>query len=242
MERVQTCWKLCGGAGVRLARMHVDELPERTQDYLKTLWNFEEHHGVDVAMPLGELARSTGQKLPACSEAVKRLHAKKLVSHERYAGARLTETGRSLAAAVARRHRLLESFLVTTLGYTWDEVHVEADQLEHACSDRFIDRLDNFLDHPARDPHGDPIPGADGTAEPLSARKLADVPADETVTMEQVDDADPELLRFLDEHGMRPGTQLTVTAAPAAGLMHVSVDGTASFALAEIAARDIAVH
>lgn len=221
--------------------MHLHDLPERTQDYLKTLWNYEERHGVGVAIPLGELARAAGQKLPTCSEAVKRLAAKGLVVHERYAGARLTEAGRELAVAVARRHRLLESFLVTTLGYSWDEVHEEADLLEHACSDRFVDRLDALLGHPSRDPHGDPIPAADGTAEPLSRCRLVDAVPGAEVVVEQVNDTDPELLRLLDRHGVRPGTRLILVGPAAAGLIEVSAEGGEPFALAEVAARDIAV-
>ena len=98
--------------------MHVSELPERTQDYLKILWNHEEKTGSDAAMPLGDLAKAAGQKLPTTSEAVKRLAAKGLVEHERYFGVRLVEEGRELAVAMVRRHRLLETFVVRTLGYT----------------------------------------------------------------------------------------------------------------------------
>lgn len=222
--------------------MHVSELPERTQDYLKILWNHEEKAGRDTAMPLGDLAKAAGQKLPTTSEAVKRLAAKGLVEHERYFGVRLVREGRELAVAMVRRHRLLETFLVRTLGYTWDEVHEEAEMLEHATSDRFVERIDAFLGAPARDPHGDPIPAADGTAEPLSRIMLADVPPNSPVTMEQVNDADGEFLRYLDKHGVRPGVRLTVVAPPVAGLLEVSVDGGASFSLGESAAREIAVR
>lgn len=222
--------------------MHVSELPERTQDYLKILWNHEEKAGSDIAMPLGDLAKAAGQKLPTTSEAVKRLAAKGLVEHERYFGVRLVQEGRELAVAMVRRHRLLETFLVRTLGYTWDEVHEEAEMLEHASSDRFVERIDAFLGAPARDPHGDPIPTADGTAEPLSRITLADVPPNSPVTMEQVNDADGEFLRYLDKHGVRPGVVLTVVAPPVAGLLEVSVDGGGSFSLGESAARDIAVR
>lgn len=222
--------------------MHVSELPERTQDYLKILWNHEEKAGSDTAMPLGDLAKAAGQKLPTTSEAVKRLAAKGLVEHERYFGVRLVQEGRELAVAMVRRHRLLETFLVRTLGYTWDEVHEEAEMLEHATSDRFVERIDAFLDTPARDPHGDPIPTADGTAEPLSHITLADVPPNSPVAMEQVNDTDGEFLRYLDKHGVRPGVVLTIVAPPVAGLLEVSVDGGGSVSLGESAARDIAVR
>lgn len=222
--------------------MHVTDLPERTQDYLKELFNHEERAGVNLPLALGDLAAALNQKLPTASEAVKRLAAKDLVIHERYRGVTLTGLGRDMARQVARRHRLLESFLVTTLGYTWDEVHEEADVLEHACSDRFIARLDAHLDFPTRDPHGDPIPRADGTTDPLSASTLAGIEAGTTVIMEQVNDSDPELLRFLAAQNMRPGSKVKVTEASLAGLLQVKVDGGAPFALAEVAAHEITVR
>lgn len=222
--------------------MHVTDLPERTQDYLKELFDHEERNGVDLPLALGDLAAALNQKLPTASEAVKRLAAKELVVHERYRGVTLTELGRDLSRQVARRHRLLETFLVETLGYTWDEVHDEADVLEHACTDRFIARLDAHLNHPTRDPHGDPIPRADGSTDPLSARTLAEVTVGQKVIMEQVNDDDAELLRFLAAQNMRPGAEVELTQPPLAGLLHISVDGGEPFALAEVAAHEITVR
>ena len=222
--------------------MHVTDLPERTQDYLKELFNHEERSGVNLPLALGDLAAALDQKLPTASEAVKRLAAKDLVVHERYRGVTLTDLGRDMAWQVARRHRLLESFLVTTLGYTWDEVHEEADLLEHACSDRFIARLDAHLDFPTRDPHGDPIPRADGSIDPLYPQTLDEVPAGTTVIMEQVNDSDPELLRFLAAQNMRPGSTVDIVEAPMAGLLHIAVDGGKPFALAQVAAHEITVR
>lgn len=222
--------------------MQLSQLPERTQDYLKILWNHEERHGSEAAMALGELAKAAEQKLPTASEAVKRLATQDLVIHERYSGVRLAPLGRHLAVGVVRRHRLVETFLVETLGYSWDEVHAEADVLEHACSDRFVERLDALLGHPTRDPHGDPIPGADGTAEALSELLLADAPLNTPVTVEQVNDADPDLLRLLDRHGVYPGVQLVIPAPAAAGLLEIDLVDGGRFTLAEVAARDITVR
>ena len=222
--------------------MHVTDLPERTQDYLKELFDHEERNGVDLPLALGDLAAALNQKLPTASEAVKRLAAKELVVHERYRGVTLTELGRDLSRQVARRHRLLETFLVETLGYTWDEVHDEADVLEHACTDRFIARLDAHLNHPTRDPHGDPIPRADGSTDPLSTCTLAGLTVGQKVIMEQVNDDDPELLRFLAAQNMRPGTEVELVKPPLAGLLHISVDGGEPFALAEVAAHEITVR
>lgn len=222
--------------------MHVTDLPERTQDYLKELFDHEERNGVDLPLALGDLAAALEQKLPTASEAVKRLAAKDLVVHERYRGVMLTELGRDLSRQVARRHRLLETFLVDTLGYTWDEVHDEADVLEHACTDRFIARLDAHLNHPTRDPHGDPIPRADGSIDPLSTSTLDEIAVGHKVIMEQVNDDDPELLRFLAVQNMRPGAEVELVQPPLAGLLHISVDGGEPFALAAVAAHEITVR
>ena len=222
--------------------MHVTDLPERTQDYLKELFDHEERNGVDLPLALGDLAAALEQKLPTASEAVKRLAAKDLVVHERYRGVMLTELGRDLSRQVARRHRLLETFLVDTLGYTWDEVHDEADVLEHACTDRFIARLDAHLNYPTRDPHGDPIPRADGSIDPLSTSTLDEIAVGHKVIMEQVNDDDPELLRFLAVQNMRPGAEVELVQPPLAGLLHISVDGWEPFALAAVAAHEITVR
>ena len=222
--------------------MHVTDLPERTQDYLKELFDHEERNGVDLPLALGDLAAALEQKLPTASEAVKRLAAKDLVVHERYRGVMLTELGRDLSRQVARRHRLLETFLVDTLGYTWDEVHDEADVLEHACTDRFIARLDPHLNYPTRDPHGDPIPRADGSIDPLSTSTLDEIAVGHKVIMEQVNDDDPELLRFLAVQNMRPGAEVELVQPPLAGLLHISVDGGEPFALAAVAAHEITVR
>ena len=222
--------------------MHVTDLPERTQDYLKELFDHEERNGVDLPLALGDLAAALEQKLPTASEAVKRLAAKDLVVHERYRGVVLTELGRDLSRQVARRHRLLETFLVDTLGYTWDEVHDEADVLEHACTDRFIARLDAHLNYPTRDPHGDPIPRADGSIDPLSTSTLDEISVGHKVIMEQVNDDDPELLRFLAVQNMRPGAEVELVQPPLAGLLHISVDGGEPFALAAVAAHEITVR
>lgn len=201
--------------------MHVNELSPRSQDYLKAIWDHIERTG-DPA-PLGKVAERTGQKTSTASEAVKRLDADGLVLHEPYAGIRLTPLGRSLAATMVRRHRLMETFLVQALGYTWDEVHDDAEVLEHALSDRFVDRVDTFLGHPERDPHGDPIPREDGSVDKLSPRTLADV-HDGQVTIEQVDDRDAGLLRHLAAAGIQPGVEVQVLSREA-GIMTVEVAG-----------------
>lgn len=227
-----------GGVGYS-GVMHVSELPDRSQDYLKAIWNIAEHSAGPA--PLGELASRVGQKTTTASEAIRRLAEKGLVVQEPYRGVTLTESGRKLAVDMVRRHRLLETFLVRVLGYTWDEVHEDAELLEHSVSDRFMARIDAHLGHPGRDPHGDPIPDAAGHVERIDWISLAAVGEGETVTVEQANDHDPQLLRYLAANGLVPGSQLTVTGPPAAGMLRVAV-GEETVMLAEAALGEIRVR
>ena len=142
----------------------VTALSPVTQDYLKVIWTSQEWAEVKVTTKM--LAESLGVSPSTASEAIRKLADQGLVSHERYGAVTLTDSGRAAAILMVRRHRLLETFLVRELGYGWDEVHDEAEVLEHAVSDRLMARLDAKLGYPQRDPHGDPIPAADGTKKP----------------------------------------------------------------------------
>ncbi|MFD8741144.1 metal-dependent transcriptional regulator, partial [Streptomyces sp. NPDC059618] len=153
--------------------MSVSELSASTQNYLKAVWGLTEWSSVPVTPTL--IAERTGLKLSSVSDAVRKLSTQGLVEHAPYGSVELTETGRSYALAMVRRHRLIESFLVSVLGYSWDQVHDEAEHLEHAVSDFMIDRIDEFLEFPTRDPHGDPIPSADGTVQIPDATQLTGV-------------------------------------------------------------------
>lgn len=225
--------------------MHISDLPDRSQDYLKAIWTIGEHTGRPA--PVGELAARVGQKTTTASEAIRRLAAKGLVDQQPYQGAELTDEGAALALAMVRRHRLLETFLVNVLGYTWDEVHEDAELLEHAASDRFVARLDAHLGHPDRDPHGDPIPDAQGRVRRTEWIPLAAVAPGETVTVEQADDGDSQLLRYLAQHHLIPGARLTVTGPPAAGMLKVRIgepgeNSEHEVLLAETALDDIRVR
>lgn len=178
--------------------------------------------------------------MPTASEAMKRLAARGLVDHQKYAGVVLTETGRKAALAMVRRHRLVEMFLVEVLGYSWDEVHDEADLLEHAVSDKFLDRVDVMLGYPTRDPHGDPIPDAQGNVVALSKQALSMASPGEAVVVEQIHDGDPEFLRYLADNSITPGAVLTVVKPPVAGVLQVGV-GDSTVAISVHAAADIRV-
>jgi DtxR family Mn-dependent transcriptional regulator len=147
---------------------------------------------------------------------VKTLAESGLVEYEPYAGVALTAAGQKLAAMVVRRHRVIEMFLVQVMGCGWDEVHEEAEQLEHVVSDRLIDRMDDMLGRPEVDPHGDPIPNADGVVKPQLAQTLLTCPLNTRVTITRVIDQDKSFLRFIETHHLKPGEAIEVEDRDAA--------------------------
>jgi len=176
------------------------ELTSVAQDYLKVVWSAQEWSTEPVTTKL--LAERLGVGPSTVSETVRRLGRQGLLEHRPYGSVELTDLGRRHALSIVRRHRLIETFLVSELGYTWDEVHDEAEVLEHAVSDLMVERIDARLGHPVRDPHGDPIPAADGTVPPSSARTLAVLDAGTRGQVARISDADPEVLRYFTELGI----------------------------------------
>ena len=172
-----------------------------------------------------------------------RLQELGLVEYERYHGASLTDRGRAKALRLLRRHRLIETFLLEHLGYSWQEVHNEAERLEHAVSDEFTERLAEMLGHPNRDPHGDPIPAADGTLAPERSSPLSEAPEDGRVRITQVSDANPEVLNHLGERGLTPGRVLVVREVRALdGVVAVQDEEGNVYALGEALAASIFVQ
>jgi DtxR family Mn-dependent transcriptional regulator len=167
-------------------------------------------------LPMGQLASALRVTPGTATTMVKTLSESGLVRYEPYAGVALTRAGEKLAASVVRRHRLIELFLVQVLGFGWDEVHDEAEQLEHAVSDRLVARMDEMLGHPVVDPHGDPIPDADGSFQRQNAQSLLTCPLDTPVTVSRVVDQDKAFLRFIESHDLKPGQSIVVEARDAA--------------------------
>jgi DtxR family Mn-dependent transcriptional regulator len=167
-------------------------------------------------LPMGHLAAAVGVAPGTATTMVKALAESGLVEYEPYAGVALTAAGQKLAALVLRRHRLIELFLVRVMGYSWDEVHDEAELLEHVVTDRLIERIDEMLGRPEADPHGDPIPNADGLVKAQDAQTLLSCPLDTTVTVTRVIDQDKEFLRFIEHHHLKPGETIEVEARDAA--------------------------
>ena len=199
------------------------------QDYLKVIWTAQEWSREKVSTKM--LAEKIGVSASTASESIRKLAEQGLVDHEKYGAVTLTESGRRAALAMVRRHRLLETFLVNELGYGWDEVHDEAEVLEHAVSDRLVARIDAKLGFPRRDPHGDPIPAADGQVPTPPARQLWACDDGDTGTVARISDADPEMLRYFASVGIQLDARLRVlTRREFAGMISVaieSVDGDA---------------
>lgn len=179
------------------------------EDYLKALYLL---HGHQRPVPTRELAQRLGISSPSVSEMVARLTAQGLVEHDRYRGQQLTRDGRKVALELVRHHRLLEMFLVQVLGYSWDEVHDEAERLEHVMSERMEQRIFELLGRPELDPHGHAIPSVSGKVRSLSERPLSGCKAGEKVVVQGVSDEDAGRLRELDRRGLLPGTKIEVTA------------------------------
>jgi DtxR family transcriptional regulator, Mn-dependent transcriptional regulator len=167
-------------------------------------------------LPMGQLATKLGVAPGTATTMVKTLAESGLAEYEPYTGVTLTSAGQRLAALVLRRHRLIELFLVQVMGLRWDEVHDEAEQLEHVVSDRLIDRIDEMLGRPEVDPHGDPIPHPDGTVKPQEVQSLLTCPLNTPVTVMRVIDQDKLFLRFIENHHLKPGESIEVEARDAA--------------------------
>jgi DtxR family Mn-dependent transcriptional regulator len=179
------------------------------QDYLKALYLLG---GDERPVPTSELAQRLGISSPSVSEMVTRLSAQGLVEHDRYRGQQLTRDGRKVALELVRHHRLLEMFLVQVLGYSWDEVHDEAERLEHVISERMEQRIFELLRRPELDPHGHAIPTLTGKVRSVHNRSLSECQAGEKVVVHYVSDDDPGKLREIGRRGLRPGTRIDVVS------------------------------
>lgn len=165
------------------------------EDYVKVIYGFTEWQ--DKPITSTQLAQRLGVANSSVSEMVRKLKDQGLVDHKPYSAITLTESGIRLALSMVRRHRLIETYLVQELGYSWDEVHDEAELLEHAVSDTFIGRMAAKLGNPQRDPHGDPIPAADGTVMLPDAHLMGELDPGHTGRITRISDENPELLRYL---------------------------------------------
>ena len=209
------------------AAVATESLTRSVEDYLKAIYQLSPE---GRPASTSEIAHLLALSPPSVTGMVKRLSEHGLLEHVPYRGVQLTDEGRRAALRMVRRHRLIEAYLVEFLGYSWDTVHEEAERLEHAVSDTMVERMATALGNPEVDPHGDPIPSADGFVQELSCTPLTDIPVGETVEIHRVHESQPERLRYIASLGLKPGVQVTVldrqpfddlVTIEVAGLQHV---------------------
>src|SRR5687767_128672 len=210
-------------------------------DYLKAVWELAVDSG--SAASTKSVATRLSVSPASVSNMFVRLQEMGLAEYERYQGASLTERGRVEALRLVRRHRLIETFLLEHLGYDWQEVHDKAERLEHAVSDGFTERLAELLGHPDHDPHGDPIPSAEGTLEVEVSFTLSQAVTDQRVRISKVRDEDAAMLDYLGDRNLVPGRRLRVREVRVLdGVVVVEDEETEVYALGEPLARSIFVR
>lgn len=212
-------------------------------DYVKTVWEV----GRSGTASPNEISSRLSVAPASVTNMLKRLQEMGLVEYERYRGASLTDRGREEALRLVRRHRLIETFLVEHLGYSWQDVHEEAERLEHAVSEEFTERLAELLGHPERDPHGEPIPLPDGTMEQDDSRPLVDAEIGNRVSVSRVSHGvgcdDSPVLAYLGERGLIPGRVLEVKEVRSLdGVVTVEDEDGCTHSLGESLANSIFVQ
>lgn len=199
-------------------------LSQAVEDYIKAIYILETDSEGGVSTT--KIAEALEISSASVTNMIKKLAKMGLVRYESYYGTELTESGNKIALEIIRHHRLLELYLKEVMGYSWDEVHDEAEKLEHHISERFEDTIAELLNHPTHDPHGDPIPSKDGVMPEIANEPLTDAEIGEKLMLGRVANQDPELLRYLEEIGLIPGIVFEVIKkAPFKGPVTVKVDG-----------------
>lgn len=211
------------------------------EDYLKVIYKLQIDPAAE-AVTTSLLAQRMGVSAPSATSMVKRLSELRLVEHVLYHGVELTTAGHKIALETIRHHRLLEAYLANVLGFSWDLVDAEAERLEHVISEAFEDRIDEVLGYPTTDPHGHPIPDRSGALDPTPHVRLTEAPAGARVTIRRVSDRDPEMLRYLDSLGLRPGVEVRLLErAPFEGPLLVQIGPDAEHHLGREVAATIQV-
>lgn len=218
-------------------------MPSATvEDYIKQIYLLEEKTS-QGEIPMGQVALALSVVPGTATTMVKALADAGLVAYAPRIGVQLTGSGRKLALHVLRRHRLIEQFLVEVLGFDWSEVHDEAERLEHVVSELLLDRIDQYLGHPTEDPHGDPIPSAEGKLSLGSVHSLADCALDAEFEVERIRDQDTDFLNYIASVGLNPGVKLKVTArSRSAESVQIDVGTAASVSLGIGAAAKVMVR
>jgi len=202
----------------------MEKLSQQMEDYLKTIYLLQQREG---EASTNAIAEALAVKPASVTGMLKKLAEMKLARHTPYQGVALTRAGARIALEIVRHHRLIELFLIEALGYAWDEVHAEADRLEHVISEDFEDRVAARLGHPQIDPHGDPIPAKDGSVANVDQCSLIQLEHGQSAHITRLDDSHPEMLRYAADLGLRPNTRITlVESEPFGGSLRVRVGKT----------------
>jgi len=210
-----------GSKQIKFSRM---SRSQSIEDYLKAIYKLQtlKEGGVSTS----ELAKEMGVANASVTNMVKRLSKLGMVDYQSYYGTTLTKSGEKIALEMIRHHRLLELYLKEMLGYSWDEVHEEAEKLEHYISEQFEDKISELLNHPTVDPHGDPIPTKDGEMPVIKSKKLSSVLADYSCIVQRVKNQDSDVLRKLEQAGIIPGVKVTIVKRDEEkGCLHLEVEG-----------------
>jgi DtxR family transcriptional regulator, Mn-dependent transcriptional regulator len=235
LETQRCVYYISGMTGTAADRPHSSSVG----DYVKAIWELAGDGSASTKEVAGRLSVSSA----SVTGMFGRLQEMELVRYERYRGASLTSAGLAEALRLVRRHRLIETFLMEHLGYSWQDVHEEAESLEHAVSDEFTERLAELLGHPARDPHGDPIPAADGTLVLESSKPLSEAQVGQRVRIVKVDDDSATVLNHLGERGLVPGRTVSVKEVRSVdGVVNVEDEGGEEHPLGESLARAVFVE
>ena len=186
------------------------------ENYIKSIYHLQQQ---TATVTTNSLANELQTRAASVTDMLKKLHLKKLLEYEKYKGFRLNAVGNKVALNIVRRHRLWEYFLVTKLGFDWDKVHAIAEELEHVSSPELIEKLDDFLNYPQTDPHGDPIPDVHGKLPVIKQVSIADIPVKKNVIVSAVGNQSAEMLELLNHYNIGIGTEIKVN-------MRFSFDGS----------------
>ncbi len=210
-------------------------MPTKTEEnYIKTIYHFQADTNHSVSTNL--IAEKLQTKASSVTDMIQKLADKKLVSYKKYQGVLLTKEGKSVAIDVLRKHRLWEVFLSKNLGYSWDEVHYLAEQLEHIKSPTLANRLDEYLGHPTHDPHGHPIPDKDGNISAQKSSILSLLEVEDVCVVTGVNDSSSDFLRYLSKINIHLGSKMTILSKEEFdGSMELLVDGKKTYISSQIA-------
>ena len=212
------------------------------EDYAKRIYALQQRLGAEQLVPVGQIAASVDVVPGTATTMMKSMAESGLVQYESRQGVRLTPAGERLALGVLRRHRLIELFLVNVLNVDWADVHDDAERLEHALSDRLLERIDVYLGRPTYDPHGDPIPTASGEVADRTSVPLSEARPGARLIIARIMDQDPNFLGYATTRGLKPNVRINIESIDVLGeAICVVVDGGARVTLGTSAAAKIAV-